>query len=111
MNTVRINYGIRPDDTIWVSINGPAQCHSQFDWGGILEQLMLIKDQQIELDRLQALVTELEKDKARLDWLDLNQKSIIHDCEAVHDAWCAGLQGERQNTIRKAIDIEMEQSK
>lgn len=64
-----------------------------------------------EIDRLQSLVAELEKDKSRLDWLELNQKSIIHDCEATHDAWCAGLQGERQNTIRKAIDIEMEQPK
>lgn len=62
----------------------------------------------IDYDRLQSLVTELEKDKARLDWLQNN----FHICRTTDVALSDGFQawefyipsGDGWTDLRAAID-------
>ena len=44
MKANKVNYGIRKDDSIWVSFTGPNGYHNQFDWLG---DEALLKDIQI----------------------------------------------------------------
>lgn len=63
-----------------------------------------------EIERLQAQVEELKKDKARLDWLA--SKIVCHSDTKTSDNWCwYNSPVTEDNNLVEAIDKAMEQTK
>ena len=44
MTANKVNYGIRKDDSIWISFTGPKGYHQQFDWHGDEELLLMVRE-------------------------------------------------------------------
>ncbi len=79
---MKIEFGERPDYSIWVSFIGPEGEHSQFDWPGSLLQLSLIalivnahKDTVLELKSI--------RDRCQITGMDFEAQSLANTESAI----------------------------